>query len=118
MAISGWLPESIPKCMTKLLPTESVSEYHSLSKMARLLEDESLDFPVARVKDANEDQSNIFTAVKDANKEQVLPSAKDTMQSEYEELVQSYWKKVEVSTRKRMQHGFGSFKSKSVTNAV
>jgi len=133
MAMSGWLSASIPKFMTELLPAETLSEDHSVDPIYAFQGDSFYDFPTAAtVSEANakkekKNNSAIDIAVakvaKVVGKEESTPSpkkarsSKDTVGSEYEDLVQSYWKKVEVTTtqkKKKPVQGYGVPKTKSI----
>jgi hypothetical protein len=133
MAIAGWLSGSIAKFMAELLPAETLSEDHAVDEIWRLQGDAFLDFPTAataaETSDTNKEAQSsavdeaIAKVAKVIGKEQNTlsskrPSAvKDTVQSEYDELVQSYWKKVEVTTNpktKQPLEAYGVPKTKSI----
>jgi len=130
MAVSGWLPGSIPKFMAELFPAETLSDNHSVDEMWRLQGDAFFDFPAAatvfetNAKKEKKNTSAIDIAVakvaKVIGKGHSTPlfkrprSAKDI---EYEELVKSYWKKVEVTATKIKKgpvKGYGVPKTKSI----
>jgi hypothetical protein len=133
MAMSGWLSASIPKFMAELLPAETLSENHSVDEIWRFQGDAFFDFPTAatvsetNAKKEKKNTSAIDIAVakvaKVVGKEHSTSSpkrarsSKDTVGSEYEDLVQSYWKKVEVTTtqkEKKPVKGYGVPKTKSI----
>jgi len=116
MAISGWSSASIPKFMAELFPTESLSDNHNVDQMCRL--DSFFDFPAAATirsdRQSRKEWKNAAAIavakdlekgiIKEKKKEtgkvlsKRLGKAKDKERSEYEDLVKSYWKKVEVKT--------------------
>ena len=142
MAISGWQSGSIPTFMAKLIPAEALNENHSVDEIWKLQGDAFFDFPTAATvveTNAKQEKRKTFSIpvakakakveakakakatvkVKDDEVEssQKPLGMKDTVPSEYEDLVQSYWKKVEVSsTRKKKQvdEGYGVPKTKSI----
>ena len=134
MAISGWLSGSIAKFMAELFPAESLSENHSVDEIWRLQGDSFFDFPSATTvfetdaKKKKIDTSPIDIAVakvaKVVGKEHKLLSSKrqetttkDNEGSEYEKLVQSYWKKVDVAPsliNKQPVEEYGVPKTKSI----
>ena len=115
MAISGWLSASIAKFMAELFPAETLSENHSVDEIWKLQGDAFFDFPTtatAAEKDSKKEKidfSSIDIAVAKVakaigkNKSSLSSRRKDTakdknvQENEYEKLVQSYWKKVEVA---------------------
>jgi len=136
MAMSGWWSGSIPKFMVELLPAETMSDNHSVDEMSRLQGDSFFDFPAAAtVRNVRQDQRDaaatiaatiaaaVVAVAEETDEDQeimsskVSTSAEDTVQSEYEELVQSYWKKVEVpttKTKRQTDNGYGVSKTKSI----
>lgn len=133
MAISGWSPGSISRFMAELLPKETQNENHVVDEIRRLQGDAFYDFPSqATMSDSNAkrdhvDDSAIENAVAKVaqtigktnstllSKKQL--DEKSTVPSEYEDLVQSYWDKVEVTNpqnKKVPAGGYGVPKSKSI----
>ena len=135
MAMSGWLSGSIPKFMAELLPEEKLSENHSVDEIWKLQGDAFLDFPTAATvvpetnakKEKNETSAIDHAVAKVAKvigkkrrppstKKTFTSTTKDTVGSEYDELVQSYWKNVEVATpskKKQPVKAYGVPKTKS-----
>lgn len=137
MAMSGWLSASIPNFMAKLLPEEPLSENHSVDEIWKSQGDAFLDFPTkAHVLETNAKKKKTETSAIDlavakvakvvgkkrssqSPSEKPSTAAKDTVGSEFDELVQSYWKKVEVtkkspSKKKKPVGAYGVPKTKSV----
>jgi hypothetical protein len=118
MAMSGWQPGSIPKFMAELFPEETMNDNHSVCEMRMVVGDSFLDFPssalVVGVEEDKEQEKQVVAATTgDTYDEgQSLKSAKEIVKSEYEELVQSYWKKVEVPRTKK------NSKTKLISNSV
>jgi hypothetical protein len=134
MAMSGWLSASIPKFMAELLPAETMSEDHSVDPIHAFQGDSFFDFPTAAtVSEANAKKEKKNTSAIDIAVAKVAKvvgkkdrsttspkqarSSKDIVGSEYEDLVQSYWKKVEVTTTQKKKNpvqGYGVPKTKSI----
>ena len=136
MAISGWSSGSIPGFMTELFSAETLSQNHAVDQMCRLQGDSFFDFPAAATikseRESKKEKKNAAAIavakarakgiVKDDDKipgkasSKILGNAKDSEGSEYEELVQSYWKKVEVTTtiKPKIQPSYGVPKTKSI----
>jgi hypothetical protein len=113
MAMSGWQPGSIPKFMAELFPEESMNDNHSVCEMRMVVGDSFLDFPSSALVKEDKEQEKQVTATGDAyNEGRSLKSANEIVKSEYEELVQSYWKKVEVPITKK------NSKTKLISNSV
>ena len=113
MAMSGWQPGSIPKFMAELFPEESMNDNHSVCEMRMVVGDSFLDFPSsAQVKEDKEQEKQVIATGNAYNEGESLKSAKEIVESEYEELVQSYWKKVEVPITKK------NSKTKLISNTV
>jgi len=103
MAMSGWCAGSIPRFMAELLPVETINQNHSVSEIGIVVGNSFLDFPSALEEKEDEEQEKQIGVVGGTDEGQSLKSAKENIRSEYEELVQSYWKKVEVPTLKKTQ---------------
>jgi len=136
MAISGWSSGSIPGFMAELFPDETLSQNHMVDQMCRLQGDSFFDFPAAATikseRESTKEKKNAAAiavakarakgVVKNDNEipgktpSKILGNAKDSEGSEYEELVQSYWKKVEVTTtiKPKIQPSYGVPKTKSI----
>ncbi len=136
MAMSGWLSTSIPNFMAKLLPEEPLSENHSVDEIWKSQGDAFLDFPTkADVFETNAKKKIEISAIdlavakvakvvgkkrsSQSSSEKPSTAAKDTVGSEFDELVQSYWKKVEVTKKspaekKKPVGAYGVPKTKSV----
>ena len=127
LAIAGWLPSTIPRFMTELIPARTRSENHYVDEIMRLQGDSFLDFPGgATVFETNSSKVNNSSAIELAiakvarvvdKKSEKSPSKEskesimktNDVRSEYEDLVQSYWEKVEV--KKSQQYGVPKTKS-------
>ena len=137
MAISGWSSGSIPGFMTELFSAETLNQNHAVDQMCRLQGDSFFDFPAAATikseRESKKEKKNAAAIavakarakgiVKDDDKipgkasSKILGNAKDSEGSEYEELVQSYWKKVELpttKTKRQTDNGYGVSKTKSI----
>ena len=107
LALGGWNPSSIPKFMSKILPSEVMDEKHAVSADG-FLEDTFMDFPSESNADSGKHHNSENQAENKGNflpieslEEQFLlaseiKSARDSVRSEYEELVQAYWKQVNI----------------------
>mmetsp|Transcript_21889 Transcript_21889/g.52079 ORF Transcript_21889/g.52079 Transcript_21889/m.52079 type:complete len:463 (+) Transcript_21889:64-1452(+) len=133
MAISGWTPGSIPRFIAALVSTEKPSENHVLDEMSRLHMDAFFDFPcAATISDIHTNGNGTEISAIDTATAKVANivgkrdgtfyskrsrNAKHTERAEYDELVQSYWNKVEVETTQKKIHpagGYGVSKTKSI----
>jgi len=103
MAMSGWCAGSIPRFMAELLPVETMNQNHTVSEIGIAVGNSFLDFPSALEEKKDDEQEKKIGIIGGTDEGQSLKSAKEIVQSEYEELVQSYWKKVEVPTPKNTQ---------------
>jgi hypothetical protein len=106
--------------MTSILPSEMMDEYHSVSADG-IFEDSFMDFPSmidlqkkttdeskdeVQKEEVEEEEGKVHVAKNVIAEEQVLlasdsMSAKETVKLEYDDLVQAYWKQVEIPTRAR-----------------
>ncbi|KAG7367495.1 hypothetical protein IV203_030166 [Nitzschia inconspicua] len=125
MALGGWNPSEIPKFLSRIFPDNNETTSSKLS-----LDDDGtfLDIPSASElipsggKKEDEDQKNEALqddqSILDTIEEQVLlvttlKRATLSIRSEYDQLVQSYWKQVEIPTSKKSPSNNDKKKEKS-----
>jgi hypothetical protein len=109
LALGGWSPSSIPKFMANVLPAEAMDENHVISAEG-CLDDSFMDFPQKREK-RHDSKTEIMekTALESVEEQFLLSSdmrnAKDTVRMEYDELVKSYWKQMDIPKAKKLRKG-------------